>query len=436
MEARIGAIESTLMVQSGALASAAEQAEAHRTELTRMMQDLHETIVHTAAISAKVEVQERPPVRVPPGFQGAELRVTPTKKPEGEDPWSAVEGRSSSDPWANRTARERGARPQQPAQADAAEAETASAGTEDLLLKTLRELVNSAGRSQGSQDRREPKTILEEVKYKRMDTFAGSKEGWGDWSFVFKATTRSVSLAAFQLLTFTERANGPISEDALNSTFMDVNVEKVSGELYDILVTLCKGEALAIVRSETEMGGFAAWQKLHLEYSPRTMARAMQSMAEAIQPPKVSQLKEFETSIRAWEEKLRVLERDFDERISAKMKMAILANMLPANLQDWIYQQGESMADYGSMLDKLRALVQNRLSLTSQKHVGGVEEHHWCNEEEEWHEDDINAVGASVQCHKCEGWGHYSRECPSKGKGKGAAKGGGKGLSKGQSPKG
>ena len=86
MEARIGAIESTLMVQSGALASAAEQAEAHRTELTRMMQDLHETIVHTAAISAKVEVQERPPVRVPPGFQGAEIRVTPTKKPEGEDP--------------------------------------------------------------------------------------------------------------------------------------------------------------------------------------------------------------------------------------------------------------------------------------------------------------------------------------------------------------
>ena len=121
--------------------------------------------------------------------------------------------------------------------------------------------------------------------------------GWSDWSFVFKATTRSVSLAAFQILDFVERASGPISEDVLSSTFMEVNTEKISGELYDILVTLCKGEALAIVRSETEMRGFSAWQKLHLEYSPRTMARAMQSMAEAIQPPKITKLKDFETAV-------------------------------------------------------------------------------------------------------------------------------------------
>ena len=40
--------------------------------------------------------------------------------------------------------------------------------------------------------------------------------------------------------------------------------------------------------------------------------------------------------MRLWEEKLRVLERDFDERVSANMKMSVLANMVPANLQDWI----------------------------------------------------------------------------------------------------
>ena len=68
--------------------------------------------------------------------------------------------------------------------------------------------------------------------------------------------------------------------------------------MFDILSTLCKGEALAIVRSETGMQGFVAWQKLHLEYSPRTLARAMMSMAEAIQPPKIGVLKEFETAVR------------------------------------------------------------------------------------------------------------------------------------------
>ena len=91
MEARIGAIENTLMLQSGALSSAKENAEAHRDELTRMMKDLHETIVHTAALSAKVE--ERPAARVPPGFQGADLRVAPTKIPASAE--TGVPGR----PW-------------------------------------------------------------------------------------------------------------------------------------------------------------------------------------------------------------------------------------------------------------------------------------------------------------------------------------------------
>ena len=32
---------------------------------------------------------------------------------------------------------------------------------------------------------------------------------------------------------------------------------------------------------------------------------------------------------------------------------------------------------------------------------------------------DTDAVSGNVQCHKCGGWGHLARECPSKGKAKG-----------------
>ena len=119
------------------------------------------------------------------------------------------------------------------------------------------------------------------------------------------------------------------------------------------------------------MQGSVAWQKLHLEYSPRTLARAMMTMVEAIAPPKVSQLKDYETSVRAWEEKLRLLERDFDERISPKLRMAILTSMCPASIQDWIYQQGESLGEFAGMLERTRTLVRNRLGLGSQKQVGG-----------------------------------------------------------------
>ena len=83
------------------------------------------------------------------------------------------------------------------------------------------------------------------------------------------------------------------------------------------------------------------------------------------------------------------------------------------------------------MLERLRARVKNRLSLASEKDkcVGEVEESHM-HDDEEWTED-IDAVGATVQCHKCGGFGHYARECPSKGKGKGAKGEGGKSSSKG-----
>lgn len=133
------ALEHNMMVQAGALSSAAEQAAAHREELTKMMEELHATIIHQTALHAKVEevIEERPPVRVPPGFQGADLRVTPTKAPAAEDPWTAVAGRASEDPWANSTARARGAQALKPLRVDhEATADAGDAEPEDRLLRT------------------------------------------------------------------------------------------------------------------------------------------------------------------------------------------------------------------------------------------------------------------------------------------------------------
>ena len=53
MNARMEAIEGTLMMQSGALSSAKEQAEAHREELTRVMKDLRDAVIHQAELHKK-----------------------------------------------------------------------------------------------------------------------------------------------------------------------------------------------------------------------------------------------------------------------------------------------------------------------------------------------------------------------------------------------
>ena len=80
--ARIAAMENTMLMQSGALSDSRAQAEAHRSELTKMMQDLHDTVVQTAALQQTLqnaaqetiaEPAEEVPLLSPPGIAGDPL---------------------------------------------------------------------------------------------------------------------------------------------------------------------------------------------------------------------------------------------------------------------------------------------------------------------------------------------------------------------------
>ncbi len=73
-------------------------------------------------------------------------------------------------------------------------------------------------------------------------------------------------------------------------------------------------------------------------------------------------------------------------------------------------------------MEKVESWINNRVAMTngpSPMDVGEVNE--W--NEEGFHDDgDVGAVGAHTECHKCDGYGHMQRECPTvatKGKGKG-----------------
>ena len=175
-------------------------------------------------------------------------------------------------------------------------------------------------------------------------------------------------------------------------------------------------------------------------------------MSEATRPPKIKDLRTFESALGSWEEKLKVLKLQFGEELSNWMKVAVLTDMLPNNIQDYVYTHVDKGTTFDALREKLRAVVSNKVAHMSgpaPMDIGatGEEEQWW---DEEGQSEEVGWVSPDVVCSRCKGLGHYARDCAtpspsasgvlhtaSKGKGKAKGKGGdGKGGGKGPAAKG
>ena len=111
------------------------------------------------------------------------------------------------------------------------------------------------------------------------------------------------------MVSWIEREDDNVDESALETEFVEEDVEKLGAELYDVLCTVTSDEPLTIVRSEASMNGFMAWKKMCRRYSPRTPAKALMAMVEVMNPKRVSEITFLPKAIDAWELKAVKLER-------------------------------------------------------------------------------------------------------------------------------
>jgi hypothetical protein len=260
-----------------------------------------------------------------------------------------------------------------------------------------------------------------DFKYLKIDTLNGEPSGWGDWAFAFRRAVRTVDLQCFTLMDKVEKVSEDFQESDLNRFCENGDVTGISSELYDMLCTTVKGEALMLLKSVDEYNGFVAWSKLHQRYNPRTTARAIKLMAEVVSPGPVKSAHEVEGAISRWRSKLRVLEREYEETVGEKMKIAIVTAMLPVHIQDYVFQTVDPKMDFETLLTKIGAWVSNRVAMEGgvPMDVGEVEDQWY---DEEGYYDEVAAVSAWTQCHSCHGYGHLWRDCPKKSKGKGKGK--------------
>ena len=223
-----------------------------------------------------------------------------------------------------------------------------------------------------------------------------------------------MSRACYDLMLDAELSNDPVDD-------IQHAPEQVarSGELYEVLCQFCSGEALSVIKGVPDMEGIEAWRRLRRKYNPRTMARGVRMLCEVTNPSKVTSLNDVEMEINKWEEKVRALRAQFGEELTNGMKIAILTNMMPHVLQDFIDTHVEKETKYEEVRDKVRAIASNKVAMNmgpAPMDIGEVKD---ADVEE------VGMVGAHVQCRRCHGYGHLARDCATaKGKGKTNCKGG------------
>ena len=64
-------------------------------------------------------------------------------------------------------------------------------------------------------------------------------------------------------------------------------------------------------------------------------------LTETVNPTKAKDLKDVEAAIAKWEDKSKTLASQFGETLSNGMNMAVLTNMMPIEVQDYVYTHAD-----------------------------------------------------------------------------------------------
>ena len=154
------------------------------------------------------------------------------------------------------------------------------------------------------------------AKYFQCPQFMGKAESWSDFAFRFKRATRSQCPEAHDLLLRAERDSAEYDQ-----CHDDSDYPLLSGQMYDILCQQVEGgEGFLILKAMSSSGhGFEAWNKLYCKYNPTTFSRGLQLLTKVVNPGRLKNYGDVESGIALWQEKVEMLQSQFDEKLSDRM---------------------------------------------------------------------------------------------------------------------
>ncbi|CAE8611618.1 unnamed protein product [Polarella glacialis] len=250
--------------------------------------------------------------------------------------------------------------------------------------------------------------------------FTGLETDWAEWKFRMEAI--------LSLLGLDDLAEAAVREgvDADARLLSDAD-ELRSKMLYNLLVQLCSGKALSLVRTVRRADGLGSWAKLVREYEPSVAARHC-AMLSSLLCPGFEDSKPFTEQLLEWERRITDYELVTKAMFPDAYKCAVISRWAPKRVREFLrVNTSDLTASYVELKRALRDL-QVRSQTFDAAGQGSQDQH---SEYVPMIVDALKGLGKwktatkADECRNCGKKGRFARDCRSqpKGKAKGKSKG-------------
>jgi hypothetical protein len=306
----------------------------------------------------------------------------------------------------------------------------------EMIANLVKVQTEGASRTPSQENKGKPWHDLD--VYRNVKAFAGDQKDWEEFHGKLKGQIAAKNAIAAEVLDIVEAkmSEAELEVDVFPTVEVagqemdDDDLREIRNRMFNILLNLTTGEANAVVRRCRGRCGLLAWKKLCTTLNPRTLASGVKLISQVLNPAKITDARKADVAIEMWDDKLVKLSTEYGERLSDKLKVAVLYGMLPKDLQERaldkcaINWDQTKESDATTILTKIKEEVKNvaksRRDMITPRPME-VDQVAADEEEQEYHEYDMNHEGDLEVNFVGKGGGNYnSKGFKGKGKGKGA----------------
>lgn len=210
-----------------------------------------------------------------------------------------------------------------------------------LAMERLEEVSASAGPSTASSSTPITASILMERASRMLDLktripfFSGDEKGWGEFRFRLETSCKVLGL-------------GQILDQAVAASFEQLDALSAHGKecatfIFQLLIEVCKGAALDLVRPERGVNGMAAWKRLVEQYDPAVPYKFTARLATLLSPVWRSD-QQYLPQLLAWEKSLLQYEADSHSVVPSEVRCAVIAKHAPFAVRQFLRLHPEDLA--------------------------------------------------------------------------------------------